>query len=549
WTGNNWTGNNKATYVKLKPNSNPTLLSGKLTPAANEQVGQQLKAYGYEFKMEELADWRLQAVGDIHLHSSEYIWIEAGGNIRNVNIFLFIGLLVLLVAIINYVNLSTAQATRRSKEVGVRKTSGATRMQLIKQFLVESLIQTSIAAVLAVVLSEALLPVFNEIVDRELTLLSGNFALNALAALLLLSVVVGIAAGAYPAFILSGFRPADVLKGRFGGAKEKAGLRKFLVSSQFTVSIGLIIVMSFIFRQVQYMIEAELGFEPDQVLVIPINERNTDRKIANLKSSFESIPGVMSVTTGSDMPGRHFSDWGMSIEGYEENANPNVLFTDADCMNTFGLQLVDGRFLDATIAGDTLNNFVVNETFVKRYNIEEPIGQAVKLMSEEGWGQIVGVVKDFHFRGLQNSIRPLAMSGGRQRWHGFIKVSTNNLNETIDALETFWNNQIEPSYPMRYSFLNERFEEQYAEQERFGKAMLCATILTLLIAMLGLFGLTTFSIERRVKEIGIRKVLGASMGSIVSLFSKDFLKLVLIAFVLAVPLSYYLTSQWLEDFA
>jgi len=549
WVNPNWTGNNKATYVKLKPGTSIPDFESKMTKAANKYVGADLDAINYAYKQDELSKWKLQPVEQVYLYSSNFMWNGQEGNIRYVNIFMLIALLVMIVAIINYVNLSTAQATKRAKEVGVRKTSGATRQQLITQFLTESLLQTLCAAVLAIVIAESLLPLFNGIVDRELSLIGSNLIWKALSLLLGFSVLVGLLAGIYPAFVLSNFRPAKVLKGSLLAGSEKTGLRKFLVSSQFAVSIGLIVVMTFIFQQVQFMIKHDLGFNPEQVMVIPINERTTHRTIDNLKSNFLSIPGVTSVTTASDMPGQQFSDWGMNIQGEEESVNPNVLFTDGDCQNTFGLDLVDGRFLSNDIANDTLSNFVVNETFVKRYKIENPIGHPIKFMFDENYGQIVGVVKDFHFRGLQNNIRPLAMTGRHDRWYGFVKLSTSNLKETIGAIEALWNQEIEPVYPMRYSFLDERFQEQYAEQERFGTAMLSATILTLLIAILGLFGLTTFAVERRLKEIGIRKVLGASVGSIIGLFSKDFLKLVLIAFIVAVPLSYYLTDQWLTDFA
>ena len=457
--------------------------------------------------------------------------------------------MVLIVAIINYINLATAQATKRAKEVGVRKATGANRSQLITQYLTESLIQTLLAAVIALLLAEALLPIFNNIIDRQLSLLGSSLVFWIVPVLLLFSLLVGILAGVYPAFVISSFQPAKVLKGKFLGSSENTGLRKLLVGGQFTVSIGLIVVMTFIFMQVQYMMNYNLGFQPEQVVVVPLNEGASHRKLANAKASFESIPGVLKVSTSSNIPGRQFSDWSMTIEGNEENVNPFMLFTDEDFIETIGVELESGRYLSDDIANDSINNFVVNETFVKRYNIENPIGHRVKFIFDESYGKIVGVLKDFHYRGLENEIGPLAITARHQRRFATFKVSTTNLNQTISTIESLWGKRIEPAYPMRFSFLNEDFQEQYAEQQRFGNTMLYATLLTLIIAILGLFGLTTFSVERRVKEIGIRKVLGASVFNIVSLFSKDFLKLVLIAFLIAVPLSWYITNLWLEDFA
>lgn len=548
WYSDSWTGNNRATYVKLLPTTSIAGLESKVTAEMKELIEKEFIEVNYTPNAEDFADWKLQPLADIHLHAADFSWISnKGGSIRNVYIFLLIAGLMLIVAIVNYVNLSTAQATKRAKEVGVRKASGALRSQLTGQFMTEAFFQASLAALAAIILAQALLPIFNTVTDRELVLLSGN-SMWILLPLLCLTLMTGLLAGFYPAMILSGFKPVLALKTNFLKSGEKGGFRKVLVTAQFTVTIALLVVMAFIYRQVNFMMDHELGFQPDQVMVIPQNFGSSHYKVESLKPAFKAIPGVKSVTTVNRLPGQFIPDWGMQIEGRDDGVGPYVMFADADYAQTIDLEMVEGRFLSHDIAGDTVNNFIVNEEFVKRYNIEDPLNTKVKFTFDTIYGNIVGVMKDFHFRGLQRSIAPLIINGMHMRQNTAVKLSTNNLSQTIFEIEKLWK-QIEPDHPMRYSFLDEDFSLQYAEQERFGKTMLYATILTLFIAILGLFGLTAFNVERRTKEIGIRKVLGASVSSIVGLLSKDFLLLVSIAILIAVPIGWYATNLWLEDFA
>ena len=548
WSSDSWTGNNRATYVRLLPNASTADLEEKTTALLTELMKKDFDKLNYKYNPEDFAVWKLQPMTDIHLRSQAYNWIaNKEGNIRNVYIFLLIAGLLLTVAIVNYVNLATAQATKRAKEVGVRKASGALRSQLTGQFMTEAFFQATLAAVLALFLSEALLPFFNTITDRELSLF-GNNAFWVLMPLTGLTIVTGLLAGFYPSLVLSGFKPVTALKTNFLKSGEKGDFRKVLVTGQFTVTIALLVVMAFIYRQVNFMTQHELGFQPDQVMAIPLNFNASHYKIESMKSTFQAIPGIKSISTVSRLPGQFIPDWGMQIEGHDESVDPYVLFSDSDFGNTLGIEMVEGRFLSPEIAADTVNNFVVNETFVKEHNLKTPIGTKIKFTGEEQYGQIIGVVKDFHLKGLQRSIGPLVMTGLHRRNNAAIQLSTTNLSHTIFEIEKLWK-QIEPEHPMRYSFLDEDFSKLYAEQVRFGQTMLYATLLTLFIAILGLFGLTAFNVERRTKEIGVRKVLGASVSSLVGLLSKDFLKLVGIAFLIAVPIGYYVTNLWLEDFA
>ncbi len=549
WYSDSWTGNNRATYVKVKPGADISALEEKITASVNALIIQEFAKNNYEPKPGELPAWKLQPLQEIHLASGSIGWINSsGGNIKYLYIFFAVGLLVLLIAIINYINLSTAQSTNRAKEVGVRKASGARKSQLIHQFLVESLLQSIFSTAVGLILAELLLPFFRNIVDREIHLWnSPEFPLVA-GTTFIFSLIVGFLAGLYPAFVLSSFRPARAFNIKSGLNLGTGNIRKILVSAQFTITLTLLIVMAFIYKQLNFMLDYDLGFAPDQVMTITLNDGDSHKKIKNLRNQFLSIPGVGNLTTASRVPGKRLPDWGMNQEGRPEMIYPYVLFTDPHYLDVMDIEMQSGRFLTNHIAGDTLNNFVVNEAFVRKYNLEEPLGTKLKFSSEERYGQIIGVCENFHHLGLHSEIRPIVITGLPHRWYAGIQVAPSDLEQTIASIESLWKT-IEPEHPMRIGFLDEEFAKQYDEQKRFSKSILYATLLTLFIALLGLFGLTTFSVHKREKEIGIRKVLGASTWEILYLFSRDFSRLVLIAFVIGVPMGIFFTNRWLQDFA
>lgn len=548
WYGDYWGGNNRATYVRLKPSADPDRLADKVDKDVNKLIEQEFLARNYTPTDKDFFSWNLQPLNEIYLHSKDFTAVgENQGSMQNIYIFGLIALLVLMVAIINYVNLTTARASQRSKEVGVKKVAGAGRGLLRTQFITESVLQATLAGFIAITLAEICLPFFNKIINRDLEILMSE-PLFVLIGTMALAVLTGILAGSYPAFVMAKFNPATALKSNFLKTGDKGLFRKVLVTGQFTVSITLLIVMAFIYRQVNFMMEKDLGFHPDQVLVIPMTSGQSARRVTELKAQFKQIPEVQEVTTASNFPGSFLPDWAMMIEGQTDRVSPFVLFADADFAKSLDIEMVEGRFMNAQISADSINNFVVNETFVKQYNIDHPIGKKVKFDSEDNYGQIIGVMKDFHIRGLENEIKPLVMNAHHWRNKAGIKLSTHQLPETIAALEKVWAT-VEPNHPMRYSFLDEEFAKQYADQQRFGKAILYATFLTVFIALLGLFGLTAFTVERRTKEIGIRKVLGASVHGIIGLLAEDFMKLLGLAFMIALPVSYLLSSRWLADFA
>jgi putative ABC transport system permease protein len=404
-----------------------------------------------------------------------------------------------------------------------------------------------LSATIALRLAELLLPFFNTVTNRELSIL-GSQPLLFIGGILILALLTGLLAGIYPAFVMSGYRPVKALKANFMKSGDKGMFRKVLVTGQFCITIALVIVMAFIYRQVNFMMDHELGFHPDQVMTVPFNNRHNFHKLEDIKTRLENIPGVKTVTTASRFPGGFMPDWGVIIEGNPDAISPNVIFADEDYASTLDIEMVEGRFISDDIAADSINNFFVNETFVRENALDNPIGTKLKFTADSTYGQIVGVMKDFHFQGLFQDINPLVMTGAQRRYIAGFKLSTQNMSKTIAEVERLWA-EIEPEHPMRYTFLDEEFANQYASQERFGETMLYATLLTLFIALLGLFGLTVFNVERRTREIGIRKVLGATVGGVIGLLSKDFLKLSGLAFLIALPIGYFISKSWLEDFA
>ena len=520
----------------------------KVTADITKLIEQEYSTLNYTPTAEDIPNWKLQPLNELYLNSDKFFTMGIQeGSMRNIYILSLIGLLVLLVAIVNYINLMTARSSQRSKEVGVKKVTGAGKGLITAQFITESVLQAVVAGILAILIAELGLPFFNTITDREIQLLAGDPTL-VLIGLLGLSILTGLLAGIYPAFVMAAYTPVTALKSNFLKTGEKGLFRKVLVTGQFAITITLLIVMAFIYRQVNFMMEKDLGFNIDQVLTISMNDDLSHRKVESLKARFKSIPGVQEVTTASHFPGRFLPDWGLLIEGQAEAESPFVIFADEAFANTLNIEMVEGRFLDKNIGADSSSNFVVNETLVKQYHLENPIGARIKFQSDSTYGQIVGVMKDFHTQGVQHNIRPLVMNARHWRNSVGIKLATTNLSSTIKEVEQLWA-EIEPNHPMRYTFLDEEFTKQYAEQQRFGETILYATLLTLFIALLGLFGLTAFTVERRTREIGIRKVLGASITGIIGLLAQDFMKLVALASIIAIPVGYFLSNSWLQDFA
>lgn len=544
-----WLNNNFATYVKLAHSTTPEQVEGKMYDLLAPIMLAAYTASNFDVTAKDMPVWGLQNFRDIYLHSNEITSISnQKGNLRYLYILGFIAILVLFVAVVNYVNLSTARAVNRSKEIGIRKVGGAVKTQLMGQFLVESILQSVVALFIAIPLAELVLPIFNQICGREMVLIGEGFLGLALP-WLGISLFVGLLAGIYPAFVLSAFKPIQVLSGK----RLKLGgelFRKSLVVAQFTGVVVLGIVMLVMYDQVQFMLQQDLGFKDEQVITIPMNYQDSWRNVEAIKQDLISHPGIENASSASFFPGEEITNYTLEIAERENNYfSPDFAFVDYDYADVLDLEVLEGRFFSRDFATDTLESFVVNEAFVKHLQLENPIGHRIRLPWYEQWGKIVGVVKDYHHLGLDNEIGPLALFANPvYRPITAISLQTADWQNTLGFVKEKWL-QVEPNHPFRYEFLDQSFAAQYEKYSTLRNTMFYSVLLTIIVAILGLLGLSTYMAQQKTKEIGIRKVLGASIQQVVLLLSGQFIVLVGMASLVAIPLAYWLASQWLQDFA
>ncbi|MEX1240511.1 MAG: ABC transporter permease [Cyclobacteriaceae bacterium] len=475
------------------------------------------------------------------------------GSLSNIYFFSIIAAFILLIACINFMNLATARAAERAKEVGIRKVNGALKRQLTIQFLSESILLSLFAFVLASIFTELLLPAFNElsgkIIDESIF-----YEHNYLLLLFLLALGVGILAGIYPAFVLSGFQPVSVLKGRFSTSSRGLVLRKALVVVQFAISIMLIAGTVTVYTQLNYMRSQELGFTKEQMLVI--NFRRDDkvmRQMEAIKNSLKSHPRVLSAAASSSTPGQSNSGAFTNIEnpdGEMQASNIHLYSVDFDFLEQYQIEVVAGRSFSRDFPTDSTQAMIINEAAAASYGYASPEEAVGKRFSQWGReGQIIGVIKDFHIRSLQQQIQPLTIRIATNDFKLIsLHIEAKDIPSTLAALERQWSALV-PHRPFDYFFLDEAFDQQYRNETRFGKLFICFGGLAIFIACLGLLGLISYTVVQRMKEIGIRKVLGASESSIIRLLTKDFLKLVIIAFLIATPIAWYVLREWLADFA
>jgi putative ABC transport system permease protein len=536
----NWGGFGVMSYFLLKPHTSAQALQNKFPAFLVDHIGKFMKDNNQTYT------YILEPLKDVYLKSTPG---NARGSLTNIYVFSIVGIFILLIAAINFVNLSTARSTERAREVGIRKVIGAERRQLTAQFLGESVILCLTAFILSVGACAALLPAFNFLAGKTIStgiLHHPSYIL----ALLLIGLGIGLLAGIYPALVLSGFQPIIVLKGRFATGTRGLLLRKGLVISQFTISIGLIAATLLAGYQLKYMRQQELGFSKQQELVL--DTHGDDHRIA-LKEELQKLPGVVSTAMSSSTPGAGAMNAYSIIQnrkGEMQICSPDLFFVDFDFIPQYEMKMVAGRTFSRDFGADTTQSMVVNERAVKMLGYSSPQEAIGRNFDQWGRkGKIIGVVRDFHYRGLQEEIRPLSLRiepGGCSILS--VKVSTSNLSNTIAAIERAWHTVI-PNRPFSYSFVDEMFDRQYRAEDRFGRLFLYFAMLAILISCLGLLGLASYSTLQRTKEIGVRKVLGASVTGIVGLLSKDFLVLVGIAFVVATPLSFWLMRRWLNGFA
>lgn len=477
------------------------------------------------------------------------------GNMSYIYIFSAVGIFLLLIAAINYMNMATARSANRSKEVGIRKVAGAYRTQLTRQFIGESLVMSLISMLIAILLVTLLLPDFNDLTDKTLNF---NLISNPLTflAILALALFVGLISGSYPAFYLSSFTPVKVLKGSLRSNGKGGGtLRRILVIIQFFIAIVMIIGTIVVSSQLHFLKNKDLGFDEKNLLVMEIQDTIFRSKIETFKKELLNNPDILSVTNSTGVPGSIGWIQVLKIEHEDQMKDQTIILTqtDFDFSKTMGFEFVQGRDFDRNMGTDAEEAVIINETAVKDFGWEDnPIGKKIHHGWElDGTGgsvmKVIGVVKDFHFQSLHNKIEPLVFFiSPRPRYLLTCRINDKNQQETLAFIEEKWNT-FSANRPFNYEFVDESMDEMYQAEEKIGTIFRIATILTIVIALLGLLGLSSFIAEQRTKEIGIRKVVGASVGNILNLLYREFAILILIAFVIAVPLAWWRLDIWMES--
>ena len=552
----NYLSNNFQTYITLKEGTDYKVFEKKFEEVIERYVFPQAQTFMQLKSMSEFKSsgnklsYSLIPVTDIHLKSDRYPELGTNGNIQYVYIFSAVALFVLLLACINFMNLSTARSSNRAKEVGIRKVLGTGKRTLMTQFIAESSMMSYLAFVVALLITWIALPYFNDIAAKSFSFKS-IFALQSLPFLLLLPLVIGVLAGYYPAFFLSSFKPVVVLKGKINAGFQRSNFRNVLVTFQFFTSIFLVIGTIIVYQQLNYIQTKNLGFKKDQVLIVNGTGALRSNKEA-FKNEILKLSGVQNGASAGYLP---VSNSSRSDHSFSKDAamnatngfNMQVWNIDYNYVPTLGMEIIKGRNFSKSFGTDS-TGILINETAAKVLGYEDPIGKKVySSINKTSSFVIVGVVKNFHFESLRQNISPLCMRLGASDWTMAFKVHSDDMMGLVKQVEGKWKT-IAPEMPFNYSFLDERFSEMYRAEQRVGKVAVTFAILTILIACLGLFGLVTYMAEQRTKEVGIRKVLGASVFSITALLTKDFIKLVIVAMVIASPIAYYSMKQWLKDF-
>jgi predicted permease len=530
-----WNNTGPHNYVLLKKGTDITSFNKRIAHIVTENSGDSTRsAYAAKF-----SDNYLVHTYD---HGS-----EVGSKTVYVRLFSLIAIFILVIACINFMNLSTAKASQRMKEVGIKKVVGAGRKQLIVQFLTESTLLSLFAMLIAIAIAWVLLPEFNNLTGKQIEL---NFTPQLIASLIAVTLITGILAGSYPALYLSGFRPVKILKGKLQSSFAEAFSRKGLVVFQFTLSVMLIISVLVVYQQIQYIQKTSPGYNKDNVIRF-----GTEGKILGSEEPFmaelKKIPGVVNATyTFNNMVGRNFGVYGLDWDGKDPKAS--IYFegfgVNYDFIETMGMEMTAGRSFNRSF-GDDDNKIILNEAAVKLMHLKDPVGKTIRL--NERPQQIIGVVKDFHFESMHEPVKQsyMKLSGGNNNWNKMmVRIKAGQQRETIARIQQFYET-FNPGFPFDYNFLDEAYQKQYLTETRVGALSSYFAGLAILISCLGLFGLAAFTAQRRQKEIGIRKVVGASVQGVTLMLSKDFLKLVLIAVVVAFPLSWIMMNQWLQSFA
>lgn len=538
---NTWQNNVYYTYFLLKEDIAVEQIIAKIPDFVSSQILAQTGRDAYALSV--------QNIRDIHLHSNLRMELEANSDASYLYIFGTIAFIVLLIACVNFMNLTTARATKRAKEIGIRKTVGAGKRQLIFQFLGESVMVAMLAMSIAFMLTYMALPILNQLSEKAISV-STAFSLNHIWIACMISLLVGLFSGIYPAMILSNYRPVEILKGKINHGRGDLSLRSALVVLQFTLALMLIVGTAMIYRQLNFMKDQPLGFEKEQVLVLKYYwDEKVQSNYESLKTRLLTIPGVNAVTRSGDIPGRMATVMSYRTEGMAEDdwEGINALYVDRDFIEVFGMEMVAGRAFNNEMPTDLTQGYILNESAVKSlgWTVEEAIGKPFRVHNE---GHVIGVVRDFHYNSLQQRIEPLFIAN-RPSWSGYISLNVNTA-QSHQVLEEIYNSwqALLADRPLDHQFLDEDFNRHYLAEQKLSNIVGIFTGLALGIAAIGLFGLATFVCESRQKEIAIRKVLGAKMSRILSILLSSFLKPLVFACVFGIPMAYWLSAQWMTQF-
>ncbi|MXY48923.1 MAG: FtsX-like permease family protein [Gemmatimonadetes bacterium] len=544
-------------YLLLREGTDPAELEAKLPAFVDKYLGDR---YGNE---EESLTLRLQPLTDIHLHSHLEREITPNSDIAYVYLFTAIAVFIIVIACINFMNLATARSAGRAREIGLRKVFGAGRGQVMRQFISESMIMSGLAVCVALVLAIVSLPWFNLLTGKSLAM-DADTVWFALGAVVAIGVVVGFVAGSYPSLYLSGLAPIQTLKGSLG--TSNAGMRRILVVGQFAISIALLICTGVVFNQVEYIRAKNMGLNTDQVVAVPLTFLPVMETSPVFKARIMESPHVVKATLAYILPGHKNAVIPLSVsrpeDSFASKYDMHAAWTDEDYIDLFGIELVAGRYFDRTFPGDWTGTgaVVMNEAAAARLGFdpaEAAVGETILWLHERRLGyeedkpvprEVVGVMKDFHFRSLHEPIEPLVLFPDREGGHAMVKIDSGNLMEALAFIEDTWN-EVNPDFAFEYFFVEDTFARLYDAEQRFGRIFVSFAALAVVIACLGLFGLSSFTAERRTKEIGVRKVLGASIPNLFGMLSSEFVRLVIVANVLAWPVAYAAMNSWLGGFA
>jgi putative ABC transport system permease protein len=531
-------------YLMLSPGTQVKQLEDKMPAFYQKYIA---KAIGDDGSVKVTFQISFQPLTSIHLHSSHLMGKEEGSSIAYVYTFSAIGLFIFLIALVNYVNLATARSASRAKEVGIRKVVGSGFWQLVGQFLCESLLLAALSLVLSVILVQSLLPFFNSVSGKSLSW--PLWQVDTLLFLVLFVLGTGLLSGLYPALVLTNFKPTQVLKGRFSSSSKGVLLRKSLVVFQFTLSIIMIIGTVIVYRQLHYMRQSQLGFNQEQVLVVNLKSPSVQQNVAVLKSKLLQNTAIKEVSTTNGAVGGELSNkttFSFFSKGKETPISSEYFHVDESFLEVLQIPLKEGRNFSSQLSRDSLDAVLINEAMLQRLGWQNSALGTIELEGRKL--PVTGVLQNFHLRSLHHQIEPLVLLYKQNQGDQLlIRIAAGQVPQALAYLQQVYKH-VNPTAPFEYTFLDEKFARQYQQDEQKGLIFLAFSAVAIFIACLGLFGLAAYTAQQRTKEVGIRKVLGASVASLVALLSLEFVKLLLLAFLIASPLAYLGMQQWLEDF-